>query len=102
MYCYDLNGELLGVVSCIPQEGEEHLWGDTLYVCTGDVTTNKGCRENGMIFKKVNKVSGYELSVIFDKSEKMTDEETEELSKKIFELLDSSESVSIKLEPILD
>ena len=53
MYCYDEKGELLGVISCIPKEGEEHLWGDTAYVCTGEVTTNKGCKENGMIFNKV-------------------------------------------------
>lgn len=54
MYCYDEKGELLGVIACIPKEGEEHLWGDTAYVCTGEVTIDKGCRENGMIFKKVS------------------------------------------------
>lgn len=52
MYCYDENGKFLGVVSCFPKEGEEHAWGDDAYICTGEMTTEKGC-ENGTIFKKI-------------------------------------------------
>ena len=52
MYCYNEEGELLGVVSCFPQIGEEHMWDDVVYVCVG-ITDNKGCK-NGMTFKRVS------------------------------------------------
>lgn len=53
MYCYDEQGNCLGVISCAPKGGEEHAWGDNFYICTGEWTKDKGC-ENGLIFKKVN------------------------------------------------
>jgi hypothetical protein len=52
MYCYDENEKFLGVVSCFPKEGEEHAWGDDVYICVG-TTTDLGCK-NGMIFNKIN------------------------------------------------
>lgn len=53
MYCYDEKANLIGVISCFPKEGEEHAWGEDVYVCTGKTTSGLGC-ENGMIFKKLN------------------------------------------------
>lgn len=54
MYCYDEQHQLIGVISCFPKAGEEHAWGDDLYLCTGNQTTGLGCR-NGIIFKKSRK-----------------------------------------------
>jgi hypothetical protein len=28
MNCYDEHGEYLGMISCFPKEGEEHVWYD--------------------------------------------------------------------------
>ncbi|MED3562294.1 hypothetical protein [Bacillus xiapuensis] len=52
MYCYDDKGTFLGVVSCFPEVGEEHTWGEDVYICVG-TTMNLGCK-NGMIFNKIN------------------------------------------------
>lgn len=51
MYCYDENRECLGVIACFPKEGEEHMWDDNAYICTGRVYEN-GCL-SGIIFEKV-------------------------------------------------
>lgn len=52
MYCYDENYQVIGVISCIPKEGEEHLFDGIAYVCTGETTDGLGCKQ-GMIFKKI-------------------------------------------------
>lgn len=51
MYCYDEEGICLGVIACFPKKGEEHMWDDDLYICTGEVHKN-GCR-TGIIFRKI-------------------------------------------------
>jgi hypothetical protein len=54
MYCYDENGILLGVVSCFPEIGEQHMWGDNTYECIG--TNDKNNCTSGMVFKFIETV----------------------------------------------
>lgn len=51
---------------------------------------------------KMEKVSGYELSIIFDTNKKLTTEESDELCDKVMELFESSDIVSLKLNPIIE
>jgi hypothetical protein len=55
MYCYDEKGQELGVVSCFPKAGEQHMWGDDVYECIGD-NEEKGCKY-GMVFKFIERVT---------------------------------------------
>ena len=54
MYCYDEYFKMLGFVDFNPQKSEEHMWGDVLYTCTGEMTKEMGCK-NGIIFKQLEK-----------------------------------------------
>jgi hypothetical protein len=54
MYCYDEQGNMLGVVSCFPDVGEQHMWGDDVYECVGD-NGKRDCTF-GMVFKHVERV----------------------------------------------